>query len=177
MMAGQDADAETIEKLRRELGLDRPILSQYVTYMGKVFRGDLGMSLKSKLPVFNEIALRYPPTMILAVAGMAWSVLFGVFFGAIAAIYSGKWQDYTAMIVSVSGISIPQFWLGLLLIQFFSVYLGWLPVTGYTGKLSELSCRPLPWAPPLPPSWPDLRYRRFWMCWMRNTSARPGPRG
>lgn len=138
MMAGQDADAETIEKLRRELGLDRPILSQYITYMGKVFRGDLGMSLKSKLPVFNEIALRYPPTMILAVAGMAWSVLFGVFFGAVAAIYSGKWQDYMAMLVSVSGISIPQFWLGLLLIQFFSVYLGWLPVTGYTGKISEL---------------------------------------
>ena len=113
MMAGQDADAETIEKLRRDLGLDRPLPAQYVTYMAKVFRGDLGMSLKSKLPVFDEIALRYPPTMILAVAGMAWSVLFGVFFGAIAAIYSGKWQDYTAMMVSVSGISIPQFWLGL----------------------------------------------------------------
>ena len=138
MMAGQDADAETIERLRRDLGLDRPLLSQYVTYMGKVFRGDLGISLKSKLPVFSEIALRYPATMILAVAGMAWSVLFGVFFGAIAAIYSGKWQDYTAMLVSVSGISIPQFWLGLLLIQFFSVYMGWLPVAGYTGKLSEL---------------------------------------
>lgn len=138
MMGGQDADAETIEKIRRDLGLDRPLPAQYVTYMGKVFRGDLGVSLKSKLPVFSEIALRYPATMILAVAGMVWSVLFGVFFGAIAAIYSGKWQDYTAMLVSVSGISIPQFWLGLLLIQFFSVYLGWLPVTGYTGKLSEL---------------------------------------
>ena len=138
MMAGQDADAETIERLRRDLGLDRPLPAQYATYMGKVFRGDLGVSLKSKLPVFDEIALRYPPTMILAVAGMAWSVVFGVFFGAIAAIYSGKWQDYTAMLVSVSGISVPQFWLGLLLIQFFSVYLGWLPVTGYTGKISEL---------------------------------------
>ena len=138
MMAGQDADAETIERIRRDLGLDRPLPAQYVTYMGKVFRGDLGMSLKSKLPVFSEIALRYPPTIILAVAGMAWSVLFGVFFGAIAAIYSGKWQDYTAMLVSVSGISIPQFWLGLLLIQLFSVHLGWLPVAGYTGKLSEL---------------------------------------
>ncbi|MDO9111350.1 MAG: hypothetical protein Q7U40_11885, partial [Desulfatirhabdiaceae bacterium] len=79
MMAGQDADAETIERIRRDLGLDRPLPAQYVTYMGKVFRGDLGMSLKSKLPVFSEIALRYPPTMILAVAGMAWSVLFGVF--------------------------------------------------------------------------------------------------
>lgn len=138
MMAGQDADAETINRIRSDLGLDRPLPAQYLTYMSKVFRGDLGVSLKSKLPVYNEIALRYPPTIILAVAGMAWSVLFGVFFGAIAAIYSGKWQDYTAMLVSVSGISIPQFWLGLLLIQFFSVYLGWLPVAGYSGKISEL---------------------------------------
>lgn len=138
MMAGQDADTETIARIRKDLGLDRPLPAQYLTYMGKVFRGDLGISLKSKLPVFDEIALRYRPTMILAIAGMAWSVVFGVFFGAVAAIYSGKWQDYSAMLVSVSGISIPQFWLGLLLIQFFSVYMGWLPVAGYTGKLSEL---------------------------------------
>jgi glutathione transport system permease protein len=138
MMAGQDADAETIERIRRDLGLDRSLPEQYLAYMGKVFRGDMGISLKSKLPVFEEIALRYPPTMILAIAGMVWSVFFGIVFGAIAAIYSGKWQDYAAMLLSVSGISIPQFWLGLLLIQFFSVYMGWLPVAGYTGKISEL---------------------------------------
>jgi glutathione transport system permease protein len=138
MMAGQDADAQTVEMLRKQLGLDRSLPMQYVRYMGNVLQGDLGVSLKTKLPVLNEIALRYYPTMILAVAGMLWSVVFGVFFGAVAAIYSGKWQDHTAMIVSVSGISVPQFWLGLLLIQLFAVHLGWFPVAGYTGKFSEL---------------------------------------
>ncbi|HSO19604.1 MAG TPA: ABC transporter permease subunit [Desulfosarcina sp.] len=138
MMAGQDADTATIEMLRHQLGLDRSLPMQYFTYMGKVMRGDLGISLRTKLPVFDEIALRYTPTMYLAMAGMFWSVLLGVFFGAVAAIYSGKWQDYTAMLVSVSGISLPQFWLGLLLIQLFAVHMGWLPVAGYTGKFSEL---------------------------------------
>ena len=138
MMAGDDADPATIEMLRSQLGLDKPLPVQYLTYMTNLAKGDLGISLRTKLPVFEEIALRYPPTMLLALAGMAWSVVLGVFFGAVAAIYSGKWQDYTAMFVSVSGISVPQFWLGLLAIQFFSVYLGWLPVAGYTGKFSEL---------------------------------------
>lgn len=138
MMAGQDADPATIELLRQQLGLDRPLPVQYFRYIGNLFTGDLGMSLRTRIPVFDEIALRYAPTMILAMAGMLWSVIFGVFFGAVAAIYSGKWQDYLAMIVSVSGISIPQFWLGLLLIQFLAVYLGWFPVAGYTGKFSEL---------------------------------------
>jgi len=138
MMAGEDADPATIEMLREELGLNDPLPMQYLNYMGKVMTGDLGTSLRTDLPVYDEIALRYPPTMHMALAGLLWSVIIGVFFGAVAAIYNGKWQDYTAMFVSVSGISIPQFWLGLLLIQLFSVHLGWLPVAGYTGKLSEL---------------------------------------
>jgi glutathione transport system permease protein len=138
MMAGQDADPATIELLRQQLGLDRPLPVQYLRYIGNLCTGDLGMSLRTQIPVFDEIALRYMPTMVLAMAGMVWSVVFGVFFGAVAAIYSGKWQDYLAMFVSVSGISIPQFWLGLLLIQLFAVHLGWLPVAGYTGKFSEL---------------------------------------
>ena len=138
MMAGDDADEATVEMLRRELGLNKPLPVQYLTYMGHLASGDLGMSLRTKLPVFDEIKLRYLPTMYLAMAGMAWSVVIGVLFGAIAAIYNGKWQDYTAMLLSVSGISVPQFWLGLLAIQLFAVYFGWLPVAGYTGKVSEL---------------------------------------
>ncbi len=138
MMAGQDADPATIELLRQQLGLDKPLPIQYLRYIGNLCTGDLGMSLRTKIPVFKEISTRYTPTMVLAMAGMLWSVVFGVFFGAVAAIYSGKWQDYLAMFISVSGISIPQFWLGLLLIQLFAVHLGWFPVAGYTGKFSEL---------------------------------------
>jgi len=138
MMAGEDADEATIEMLRKDLGLDRPLPIQYFTYMGNLFKGDLGISLRTELTVYDEISLRYLPTMYLAIAGMTWSVIIGVLFGAVAAIYNGKWQDHTAMLISVSGISVPQFWLGLLAIQLFAVYLGWLPVAGFTGKFSEL---------------------------------------
>lgn len=138
MMAGSDADEATIEMLRKDMGMDRPLPVQYLTYMKNLAKGDLGTSLRTKLPVYDEILLRYWPTMYLAITGMAWSVTIGVLFGAIAAIYNGKWQDYTAMLLSVSGISVPQFWLGLLVIQLFAVHLGWLPVAGFTGKFSEL---------------------------------------
>lgn len=138
MMAGTDADEDTVLMLREQLGLDKPLPVQYITYMKNLAKGDLGVSLRTKLKVVDEIKQRYGPTMHLAIVGMAWSVILGVIFGAIAAIYNGKWQDYTAMLLSVSGISVPQFWLGLLLIQFFAVYLGWFPVAGYTGKFSEL---------------------------------------
>jgi glutathione transport system permease protein len=138
MMAGQDADEATIRMVREQLGLNRSLPVQYLTYMGKLIKGDLGISLRTKIPVVREIQQRYLPTMYLAVAGMAWSVVIGVLFGAIAAIYSSKWQDYLAMILSVSGISVPQFWLGLLAIQLFAVYLRWVPVAGYSGKFFEL---------------------------------------
>ncbi|MFV0436259.1 MAG: ABC transporter permease subunit [Desulfopila sp.] len=138
MMAGDDADEATIEMLRGELGLNRPLPMQYLTYMNNLLHGDLGISLRTKTPVFEEIKQRYLPTIYLAMASMAWSVVIGVLFGAVAAIYSGRWQDYTAMLLAVSGISVPQFWLGLLVIQIFAVHLGWLPVAGYSGKFSEL---------------------------------------
>lgn len=138
MMAGSDADPATIAMLRHDLGLDQPLPVQYLTYMKNLVSGDLGKSLRTKTPVSREIAQRYPPTMYLALCGMVWSVVIGVLFGAVAAIYSGRWQDYTAMLLAVSGISMPQFWLGLLAIQLFAVHLGWLPVAGFSGKFAEL---------------------------------------
>lgn len=138
IVAGPDADETTINMVRTELGLDKSLPEQYLTYMGRLLRGDLGKSLSSKLPVAQEIALRFPPTLYLAVASLVWSIIFGILFGAYAAMHRGKWQDYTAMVVAVSGISMPQFWLGLLLMQLFAVHLGWLPVTGFTGKFKEL---------------------------------------
>jgi glutathione transport system permease protein len=138
MMAGGDADPSTVAMIRHQLGLDKSLPEQYVSYMGKLFTGDLGISIRTKTAVATELKMRYLPTAYLAFWGMAWSVLIGVLFGAIAAIYNGKWQDYTAMLLAVSGISMPQFWLGLLMIQLFAVYLGWVPVAGYSGKFSEL---------------------------------------
>jgi glutathione transport system permease protein len=138
IVAGQDADEATINRVRAELGLDKSLPEQYAAYMGRLFRGDLGTSLNSKLPVSKEIALRFPPTFYLALTSLAWSIIIGILFGAYAAMHRGKWQDYTTMVVAVSGISMPQFWLGLLLMQLFAVHLGWLPVTGFTGKFKEL---------------------------------------
>jgi glutathione transport system permease protein len=138
IVAGSDADEATINRVRTELGLDKSLPEQYLTYMGRLFRGDLGKSISSKLPVAQEIVLRFPPTLYLALTSLAWSILFGILFGAYAAMHRGKWQDYSAMVIAVSGISMPQFWLGLLLMQLFAVHLGWLPVTGFTGKFKEL---------------------------------------
>jgi glutathione transport system permease protein len=138
IVAGPDADEATINRVRSELGLDKSLPEQYLTYMGRLFRGDLGKSISSKLPVAQEIALRFPPTLYLALTSLAWSIVLGILFGAYAAMHRGKWQDYTTMIVAVSGISMPQFWLGLLLMQLFAVHWGWLPVTGFTGKFKEL---------------------------------------
>lgn len=92
IVAGQDADEATINRVRSELGLDKSLPEQYVTYMGRLFRGDLGRSLGSKLPVAEEIALRFPPTLYLALASLAWSIVIGILFGAYAAMHreSGK---------------------------------------------------------------------------------------
>ncbi len=138
IVAGPDADEATINRVRNELGLDKSLPEQYLTYMGRLFQGNLGKSISSKLPVAEEIALRFPPTLYLALTSLAWSILFGILFGAYAAMHRGKWQDYTSMVIAVSGISMPQFWLGLLLMQLFAVHLGWFPVTGFTGKFKEL---------------------------------------
>ena len=138
IMAGEDADRQTIEMLRESMGLNKPLLVQYFTYISRVLRGDFGISLRTKLPVTKEIAQRYRPTMLLAIGGLFWSSMIGVVVGITAAVYRGKWQDYLTMTLSVSGISMPQIWLGLLLIQVFAVGLGWLPVAGFSGKFNEL---------------------------------------
>jgi glutathione transport system permease protein len=90
----------------------------------------LGTSLKTKRPVYNEIAQRFMPTFWLTVWSMAWAIVFGLLVGVISATKRNKWQDYLGMFGAVSGISLPSFWLGLMLIQVFSVKLGWFPTGG-----------------------------------------------
>jgi len=130
LAAGQDADLATVELVRQELGLDLPLPQQFVRYFGHMLQGDLGTSLRSKRPVSTEIADRFMPTLWLTIASMLWSVVFGMVIGVVSAVWRNKWPDRLGMTLAVSGISFPAFALGMLLMQIFSVNLGWLPTVG-----------------------------------------------
>ena len=130
LAAGQDADQTTVELVRQELGLDLPLPQQFVRYFSHMLQGDLGTSLRSKRPVATEIADRFMPTLWLTLAAMAWSVAFGMIIGIVSAVWRNKWPDRLGMTLAVSGISFPAFALGMVLMQVFSVELGWLPTVG-----------------------------------------------
>lgn len=130
MVAGKEATLDEINMIRAKLGLDKPLWEQYVIYMTKLFQGDLGTSLKTGQPVTEIILSRLMPTVWLTLFSMAWALIIGLIIGIISAVNRNKWPDYLSMLTAVSGISIPPFWLGLLLIQIFSVQLGWFPTGG-----------------------------------------------
>ncbi|WP_031274457.1 MULTISPECIES: glutathione ABC transporter permease GsiC [Pelistega] len=130
LAAGPEADAETVELVRKSLGLHLPLHEQFIHYMGNLFHGDLGTSLRSKRPVLTEIATRFNPTMMLTITSMIWSVIFGLTIGVVSAVWRNRWPDRLFMTLAVSGISFPAFALGMVLIQYFSVSLGWLPSVG-----------------------------------------------
>jgi glutathione transport system permease protein len=130
LAAGQDADQETVELVRQQLGLDLPLPQQFVRYITNLLHGDMGVSLRTKTPVTSEIAARFLPTLLLTLTSMAWSVMFGMLIGVASAVWRNRWPDRTGMTIAVSGISFPNFALGMLLMQIFSVQLGWLPTVG-----------------------------------------------
>jgi len=130
LIAGPQATGEEVQVVYEKLGLDKPILTQYVDFIGGIFQGDLGDSMKTGEPVFDMIKKKFMPTFWLTLFSMIWAVLFGVAIGTISAVKNNKWQDNVGMFFAVSGISMPSFWLGLLLIVLFSVTLGWLPTGG-----------------------------------------------
>lgn len=129
-IAGMDATKAEVEFIRSQLGLDKPILTQYLDYMKDLFSGNLGDSIKNGATVMETIAPRFKPTIILTICAILWSSLLGIFIGIISAVKRGKVMDYIGMIIAISGISIPSFWLGLMLMQLFSVNLGWFPTSG-----------------------------------------------
>jgi glutathione transport system permease protein len=131
LVAGQDATQQDIAVVRAALGLDRPLWEQYFTYVWNILHGDFGISLKTRRPVSEEIGERFFPTFWLTIISMVWATLFGLIIGVSSAVKRGRWQDHGGMLVAVSGISLPSFWLGLLLIDWFSVRLGWFPTSGY----------------------------------------------
>ncbi|WJQ80935.1 nickel ABC transporter permease [Brevibacillus brevis] len=133
IMLGQRATVEQIESLRGELGLNKPLVVQYLDYASGVLKGDLGTSLKTGRPVSTEIADRFPATAKMAVASLVVAVVIGIGLGVLAAKYKDTPIDGAIMTFSTFGMSIPGFWLGLLVILVFSVHLGWFPIAGGTG--------------------------------------------
>jgi peptide/nickel transport system permease protein len=129
-MLGEGAAPEEVAQLRARLGLDRPLLVQYGSFLQGLARGDLGVSLRNDQPVLQQILERMPATAELAFASMAVAVLIAVPLGIIAAVWRDTAVDYSAMTLSLVGISVPNFWLGPLLAIVFAVELGWLPVGG-----------------------------------------------
>lgn len=130
LIAGREADAEVVAMVRTQLGLDLPLPQQFWRYITHALRGDFGLSMVSKRPVSEEIAQRFMPTFWLTVSSMAWSVVFGMAIGLVSAVWRNRWPDRLGMTLAVSGISFPAFALGILLMQIFSVELGWLPTVG-----------------------------------------------
>ena len=131
LMAGQNADEQTLELLREQMGLDRPMLQRYGIFLAGLARGDLGYSYRQQRPVVRVILERFPATFKLALAAVLIALVLGVSAGMLAAVRHGRFLDYGVMVFSLLGISTPVFWLGLMLIVVFSVWLGWLPVGGY----------------------------------------------
>lgn len=130
VLAGQMATPQEIENIRRQLGLDRPIYEQYAHYLSRLVRFDLGRSARTQNPVTEEIWARLPNTLLLAVIAISLACLFGIPAGIISAVRPYSWIDYLVTTCALFGMSMPVFWLGLMLVVLFSVVLKWLPAGG-----------------------------------------------
>ncbi len=130
LAAGPEATPETVELVRRDLGLDQPLTVQFLRFVQGALHGDFGTSMRTKRPVVAEISARFAPSFWLTVWAMAWSVLIGMGLGIISAVWRNRWPDRLCMTLAVSGISFPAFALGMLLMQIFAVQLRWLPAIG-----------------------------------------------
>ncbi|MDX2104397.1 MAG: ABC transporter permease [Alphaproteobacteria bacterium] len=135
-LSGEERDPAAMAYVREKYHLDQPVLVQYLYWMGDALRGEFGTSLKTNLPVDDMILSKIPVTLQLAVFSMIWALGIGIPAGVLSALYKSRWPDHLANAVGLSGLSIPNFWLGILLILVFAVELQWLPPGGYV-PLSE----------------------------------------
>jgi peptide/nickel transport system permease protein len=132
------ASRADIDALRAELGLDRSLPVQYVAFVRDVVRGDFGRSFYYRTPVLELYLSRLPNSLVLALTAMAFSLILGIPTGILAAVRVGGWWDGAGKVFALLGLSMPSFWTGLLMILFFSVYLGWLPSSGSGSVLHVL---------------------------------------
>jgi peptide/nickel transport system permease protein len=130
ILAGEDPNPTTVANVRRELGLDEPLPVQFVSFMANAVRGDFGRSFVNRRPVADEIARRYPRTATIALASVLFAVVCGVSLGVVAALYPHSAVDHACTSLALLGVSVPGFWLALMLIYLFSVHLRWLPTLG-----------------------------------------------
>ncbi|WP_026564195.1 ABC transporter permease [Bacillus sp. UNC41MFS5] len=131
VILGQEATPEAYQSLRAELGLDKPIVVQYFTWVGHVLTGNLGISITDRVPVTELISQRLPATVELTIGTFVVALLIAFPAGILAAVRRGTALDYTSTFVALGGMSIPSFWLAMMFIIYFSVKLGWLPASGY----------------------------------------------
>ena len=124
------ASRDDLEMVRSQLGLDRPLTIQYAAFIGSLARGDFGQSFYYRAPVLDLYLSRLPNSLLLATAAMTFSLLIGIPSGILAAVRVNRWWDSAGKIFALLGLSMPSFWIGLIMILFFSVYLGWLPSSG-----------------------------------------------
>jgi peptide/nickel transport system permease protein len=137
LIAGPDAPESVVARIRVELGLERPLHVQYLSFLGRALRGDLGRSLRSRTPVMDEIFSRFPATLELTTVSMLLAVGVGIPLGLVAAVRRASWLDYLATGASLSTLSMPIFWVAIVAIWLFSLQLGWLPVSGRAGPVWE----------------------------------------
>ncbi len=130
MLAGSPATEADVAQLRHQLGLDEPLYIQFATWLGRTMHGDLGRSLALRSPVLPEVVLKIKATAVLAFGALLLSVGVGIAAGVISSTRQYSLLDHLAMLLSLAGVSLPVFWLGLMLVMVFSVTLGWLPSSG-----------------------------------------------
>lgn len=138
VMAGEERDPVVIEQIRERYNLNKPIVVQYFYWIGGVFTGDLGESMRLRSPVSELIVQKLPVTLQLALMSMIIALVLGVSAGVLSAVKKDSAWDYVINVVGLAGISTPNFWLGIMMILFFAVNLGWLPASGYVSPFEDL---------------------------------------
>ncbi len=133
VMLGEHANKEAVEALREQMGLNKPLIEQYFMFITNILHGDFGTSISSGAPVIEEFGERFMATIELSLTALFFATITGLLAGIVSAVKRYSIFDYTSMGVALAGVSMPVFWLGLMLIYFFSVKLGWLPVSGRLG--------------------------------------------